>query len=200
MRLLARRLNKERKKQAKQIDILCNDLIAAQRDFIKRLDTVSFTANFYESIIGPTDLCGLLHTASELVQDEIPDVNAAFFLRRQETFELHVFESGPPNTLQKQDLETCFTAEVAANICKSNKTCSLDDMFAMGLEGNLVSLNKIAAATIPLGQLGSSLGFIFIYRPSQKKFTAEELKNVMAIAPGLSRAIQSCQVLSHSTQ
>ena len=56
LRLLIGKLNKERKKQAKKIDILCNDLIAAQRDFIKRLSTISFTADFCESIIGVSDL------------------------------------------------------------------------------------------------------------------------------------------------
>ena len=51
LRLLIARLNKERKKQAKKTDILCNDLIAAQRGFIKRLGTISFAADFYEAIV-----------------------------------------------------------------------------------------------------------------------------------------------------
>jgi len=192
-----KKLNKERKKQAKKIDILCNDLIAAQRDFIRRLDTISFTANFYKSIVGATDLGTLLYTAGKLVKDEIHDANVAFFLRRGDSFELHMFESRQPIALEKQDLENCFTAELVGNICKSNKVCTLDDMFAMGLQGNLVRLNKISVATIPLGQLGSSLGFVLIYRSSQNKLTADELNNIAAIAPGLSKAIQSCQVLLH---
>ena len=199
LRLLISKLNKERKKQAKKIDILCKDLIAAQRDFIKKLDTISFTANFYETIVGATDLSSLILIAGKLIKDEIPDANIAFFLCQADSFELHMFESNQPITLGKQHLENCFSPELVDNICKSNKICTLDDMFAMGLQGNLTSLNKISAVTVPLGRLGSSLGFILICRSSQNKLTADELNNVCAITCGLSRAIASCRVLSHST-
>jgi hypothetical protein len=198
LRLLISKLNKERKKQAKKIDILCNDLIAAQRDFIKRLDTIRFTANFYETITGTTDLSSLILTASKLIKDETAEANVTFFLRQGESFEMHIFESVQPILLEKQGLENCFTPELVDNICKSNKICSLDDMFAMGLQGNLTRLNEISAATIPLNQLGPSLGFILIYRSSQNKLTADELNNIAAISPGLSRAIASCRLFCHS--
>jgi hypothetical protein len=198
LRLLISKLNKERKKQTKKIDILCNDLIAAQRDFIKRLDTISFTANFYETIAGITELSSLILLASKLIKDETADANVAFFLRQADNFELHIFESTQPILLEKQGLENCFTPEVVDNICKSNKICTLDDMFAMGLQGNLTRLNEISAATIPLSQLGPSLGFILIYRSAQNKLTADELNNIAAISPGLSRAIASCRVLCQS--
>jgi hypothetical protein len=198
LRLLISKLNKERKKQTKKIDILCNDLIAAQRDFIKRLDTISFTADFYETIAGITEMSSLILLASKLIKDETADANVAFFLRQADNFELHIFESTQPILLEKQGLENCFTPEVVDNICKSNKICTLDDMFAMGLQGNLTRLNEISAATIPLSQLGPSLGFILIYRSSQNKLTADELNNIAAISPGLSRAIASCRVLCQS--
>ena len=217
LRLLVSKVNKARKVQSKKIDILCNDIIASQRDFIKRLNTIGFTANFYESIVGATDLNSLLHTAGKLIKNEIPDANIAFFLRplrhspaspkhlaaasvsearRADNFELHLFESNQPITLEKQQLENCFTAELVDDICKSNKLCTLDDLFAIGLQGNLSVLNKTSVVTVPLGQLGTSVGFVLIYRgQSQNKLTAAELTNISAIAPGLSRAIQSCQVL-----
>ena len=198
LRLLISKLNKERKKQAKKIDILCNDLIAAQRDFIEKLKTISFTANFYEAIVGTTDLSSLFYTAGKLIKEEIPDANIAFFLRQQDNFELHLFESDHPITLEKQRPENCFTSEWVDNICKLNKICTLDDMFAMGLQGNLIGLNKISAVTIPLGLFGPSLGFILIYRSSQNKLTPDELNNISAVTRGLSRAIQSCRVLLHS--
>ena len=137
LRLLIKKLNKKRKKQAKQIDILCNDFIGAQRDFIKSLKTISFIANFYESIIGITDLNSLLCTAVKLIKEENTDANVTFFLRQSDNFELYMFESEQPITLEKQHLENSFTAELMDNICKSNKICTLDDMFAMGMQGNL---------------------------------------------------------------
>jgi hypothetical protein len=197
VRLLIRRLNRERKKQAKKIDILCNDLIAAQRDFIRKLDSIGFAANFYESIVGLDDLSALFYAAGRLVRDEIPDTNVAFFVRWQDTFELHMSESSRPISLGKQELENCFTSELAGNICKSNRICRLEDMFAMGLEGNPARLNRVSAGAIPLGQRASALGFILVYRSSQNELTAEDLNKIAAIAPGLSRAIQSRQAVSH---
>ncbi len=79
LRLLIKKLNKKRKKQAKQIDILCNDFIAAQRDFIKSLKMISFIANFYESIIGITDLNSLLYSVVQLIKEENTDTNVTFF-------------------------------------------------------------------------------------------------------------------------
>jgi len=198
LRLLIKKLNTERKKQAKKIDILCNDLIAAQRNFIKRLNTISFVANFYESIIGTTDLSGLLHAAAKLIKAENADANVVFFLRQADNFELHMFESSRPIALDNQHLENCFSPELMDNICKSNKVCTLDDMFAMGLQGNLVGLNRISAATIPLGLLGSSLGFVLVYRPSENKLIPDEIGNISAVTCGLSRAIASCQALSRA--
>lgn len=198
LRRLFSKLNKERKKQAKKIDILCKDLIAAQRDFIKRLGTIGFTANFYESIVGMTDLSALLYTAAKLIRKQIADLSVAFFLRKQDNFELHLFGSERPIVLEKQGLENCFTTELVDNICKSNKLCTLDSLLKMGLQGNPAMLNKISAATVPLDQFGTSLGFILVYRSSENELTAEELDNISAVACGLSRAIQSCQVLLHS--
>jgi len=202
LRLLIRKLNRERKKQAQKIDILCNDFISAQGDFIKRLNTINFTADFYEAILGTTDLSSLLYTAGKLIQDEISDSNIAFFLLglpfQQDNFALYMFESDQPITLEKQHLESCFTPELVDNICKSNKLCTLDDMFAMGLQGNLIRISKISAITVPLRRFGSSLGFILIYRLSKNKLTPEELNNISAVTGGLSRAIQSCQVILHS--
>ena len=198
LRLLIRKLNQERKRQAKKIDILCNDLIAAQRDFIKRLRTISFTANFYEAITGTSELSNLILVASRLIKGETGDANVTFFLRQGENFEMHIFESDQPILLEKQGVENCFTPEAVDNICKSNKICTLEDMFKMGLQGNLTRLNEISAATIPLSQMGRSLGFILIYRSAQDKLTADELNDAAAISPGLSRAIASCRVFCKS--
>jgi hypothetical protein len=196
LRLLVHKVNKQRKKQAQKIDILCNDFIAAQKDFIKRLDTISFIANFYESIIGTGDLNELLYTAGKLIREEIANSNVAFFLRQTEGFKLHIF-GGNGEIGEQQHIENCFTAELVDNICKSNKLCTLNSLFAMGLEGNLGQLNKISAVTIPLSHLGSSLGFILIYRPVQNKLTETELNNVCAVTAGLSQAIASRRALCH---
>lgn len=196
LRLMIKKLNRDRKKQNQKIDILCNDLIEAQRTFIKRLGIINFAANFYESIIGTTDLNKLLYTAVEFFRAESEDLNVTFFLRQEENFELFMFESGLPASIEKQYLESCFTPELMDNISGSNKLCSLNDMFAMGLQGNPNELNKISAVTIPLGLVGSSLGFILVYRSSEHKITHDEIDRISAVLSGLSQAITSCRTLS----
>jgi len=198
LRLLFKKLNKERKKQAEKIDILCNDLIEAQRDFIRRLNVISFTAGFYESIIGAADLSSLFYTASQHIRWQTGDANIAFFLRKQDSFELCLFESDSPIALEKESLENCFTRELVDNICKSNQVCTLETLLTMGLQGNPALLNKISAATIPLGHGGTSLGFILIYRPSQNKLTPDQIAAISAITNGLSKAIETCQVFLKS--
>lgn len=200
MRLLIKKLNQERKRQAKKIDIICNDLIAAHRSFIRTLNAITFAADFYKSIMGTTDLGRLLHTASKLIKDEIGDVNVSFFLRQADSFELHMFESDKPIVLEKQRLENHFTTELVEDISKSNKLCTLEDMFAMGLQANLTELNIISAVTIPLDGLGLPLGFILIYRSSENELKVDELNKITPVTPGLSRAIQACQLISRSAE
>jgi len=202
LRLLISKLNKERKKQAKKIDMLCNDLIAAQRDFIRRLNTISFAADFYKSIIGIADLNRLLSTARKLIKDELANANISFFLRNTNSSTVpsglwDTPESDKSIASANKRLEKYFTNEVIENICKSNKMCSIDGMFAMGLQGNLVELNKISACAIPLGHLGQAVGFILVYRSSENKLTADELHKISAVTCGMSRALQSCQAPSH---
>jgi hypothetical protein len=117
LRLLVSKINKERKRQGLKIDILCKDLIGAQRKFIERLDTISFAATFYESIVGTTDTGGLFYMTSRLIREKIPNANVVFILRQAGNFELHLFESDQPIALDKQQLENCFTPEIVDNIC-----------------------------------------------------------------------------------
>lgn len=200
VRLLVKKLNKERKKQNMKIDILCNDFISAQRNFIKNLNTINFMANFYESIIGATDLNDLLCTTARLIKAEHADAHITFFLRQAARFEVYMFESKKPISFEKKHIENCFNPELMDNIWKSNKVCTLDDMFAMGLHGNLSGLNKISAVTIPLSRFGSSLGFMLICRSSENKWTPDEMSNISAVTGGLCRAIASCQALINTTE
>jgi hypothetical protein len=201
LRLLIRRFNKQRKQQAKQIDILCNDIISAHKDFLKAIKTIGFAADFYNTIAGITDLNELLCTAGSSIQKHTPDVHIAFFLITQagvegmqaDNFELHVFESEQEIALEERRVENFFTTESVINIAKSNQICTIDDMLGMGLQFSPAALEKISAAAIPLSTTGNSMGFVLIYRSSRKPLAPDELKAVAQIAPGLTRSIASCR-------
>ena len=196
VRLLVKRLNKVRRAQAKKIDILCNDFISAQREFIQRLEIISFTANFYESIVAMADLDDLLHTAGKLIKEQIGDANIVFFLRHAEGFELHLFENGNAIMFEHQRLERCFTSEIVNNVCRANKVCTLDSLLTMGLQASPAVLNKILAVTIPLGRFGTSVGFILICRLAENELSCEQVNKLCAVTPTLSRAISCCRSFS----
>ena len=195
-RSLIRRLNRIRHKQAKQIDILCNDMISVHRDIVKQLKSLNFSVDFYESLLGQNDLTSLLNTSAELIRHYITNSNVAVFLLDCEGFELHMVDEESPIEIDTGRLESFFTSEVVENICRSNRVCSLDDIFEMGFVGNLSDLSRISAAVIPLGSFGVGIGFILLYRSAENKITSDELQRLTTITPGLCRAIESCRLLS----
>jgi hypothetical protein len=197
LRLLIKRLNKERKRQASKMDILCNDLISAQRQFVRRLRSIGFTAHFYKDLLGTADLRTLLIRAGRLIKEELPGANVTFFLRQPEGGELRVLEDQKAIGLEDLRLEDCFTPELVDSICRSNRPCTLDELFGMGLEVNLKGVNRISVATLPLNDLGRPLGFVLIYRAAPHVLCAEDLERVGLITCGLSRAIRGCNVPLH---
>jgi len=194
LRLLVRRVNKQRKKQAKQIDILCNDLIGAHRQFIKRLDAISFAADFYQALVGHSDLGAVLDTAGAFIRAELPGATVAFFLGDPERFDLYLPGSAEAVTVGKDRLESCFTSELIAEICRSNSVCAMEDMLAMGLQGNPRLLSRLSAASIPLSQQGRSVGLVLIYRSCDAPLASEDIERIAAVMPALARAVSAARV------
>jgi len=200
LRLLVKKLNRERKRQASQIDILCNDLIGAQRAFVKRLNSVGFAAAFYKSLLGATDLRSLLVRADQMLRDELPGAGVTFFLRPAEGGQLRAVNVHETLTIDDQPLEDYFDPELVDSIYKSNKQCSMNDLFGMGLHGNLAELSNISLTTLPLANLGRPLGFLLISRAMPAALTGEELHKVDLITCGLSHAIAACRQPLHANQ
>lgn len=189
VRLLVKKLNRDRKTKAQKLDIICNDLITAQRSFMGTLSLLAFTANFYESIIGLSDLKSIFYCAAKLIKQQLGQVNVTFFLPRDNNFEVYVFEKQQPQTNQFNPAEY-FTPEVVDAVCQANEICRLDSLISMGLEVNPTILKKISASTVPLGSFGVSRGFILVCRCGENDFTATELNYLSSISTGFTRAIQ----------
>jgi hypothetical protein len=197
LRLLVKKVNRERKRQANQVDILCNDLVAAHREFMRRLNSVGFAARFYKDLLGVTELRTLLTRAGRLIREELPGAGIAFFLRQADGADLHVCDGEPIPGFQGRPAD-CFTPELVNNIYKSNQRCTVEDLFGMGLEGDRKDLNNLFLATIPLQDLGRSLGFVLAYRAAAHPLRTDELDKVGLIACGLSQAIRACGAALHS--
>jgi len=201
LRLLIKKLNKERKRQASKVDILCNDLVGAQRDFMRRLNHVGFAARFYKGLLGAPDLRGLLVQACRLIREELPGTRVVLFLRQAEDSEGRVYDDAElmagPEDLK---LEDCLTSSLAASICKSNRPCTMEDLLGMGLEGSREELKRFSTATVPLSDLGRSLGFVLLCRVAEHPLGSDEIEKVALVMCGLSQAIQGFGVPLHSRQ
>jgi hypothetical protein len=188
-------LNKARKRQAKKVDMLCNDFITAQRSFIKKLEIIAFAADFYESIVGTTDLQTLLQKANRHILNVADNSHIAFFLRNESGLEKHILDSSDVNASENHELPDAITDEVAQNICTLNKVCTVEELLTMGLQCSPNLLNKMTAVTIPLGKMGCSIGFILLYRNGKNSINNSEINNIYSITSGLSQAITSCKTL-----
>jgi hypothetical protein len=196
---LVKQVNKQRKKQAQQIDILCQDMVSIQRDFIKTLEIIDFSANFYKTILGITDLKRLLETAGNLIEEDISESTVSFFLRDENNFKMFLCNNNSDHkensTFEKDYLENCFTYEIVENVCLNNKICSLETLFTLGLQGSPAQLSQLSAITIPLHFFNTSAGFILITKSADKRLSSEQISRISGISTGLTQAVKKCQTL-----
>ena len=193
LRLLIKQLNKTRKIQAQKTDILCNDIISAHKDFLNNLKILSFTADFYESLAGVTELSVLLTTAAEYMKDHFVNSRLAIVLRLPHSFELHIPFSEKDEPKTNCWLADYLTDEIVQAVCKSNQVCTLDEMLKMSMQIPPAMLGKLTAAAIPLSRFGISMGFIIIWKNMPETVTENEIKCIQTITPGLTKAIQAAQ-------
>ena len=194
IRLLAKRLNQQRKKQAVQIDLLCNDIIKAHGDFIDSVRILSFAAEFYESLIGIDELDNLFYTAAHTIKRHLPDINLAFFINQPECFQIYAFDCDTSETPEQYRIEQYFNNELVTALTGVNKPCSLDELLQMGLQASPAVLKDISASTIPIAAAGSVSGFILIYQSSGQTLEPAYIKFLCPVGRGLSRAIRACSI------
>ena len=194
LRVLIKKLNKQRKQQASKIDILCNDMVSAHRAFLHRLQDIGFVAEFCRSLLGSTDLNHLLARAGRAIRQELPGTGVSFFLRQPDGCEIHAIEKDEALYQGHQGPEDCLDAELVDCICRSNRPCVREDLLGMGLETDSEIPAKFSLATLPIADLGRSLGFVLIWRPRPQVVTAEELRRVNQVMCGLARAIHGARV------
>jgi hypothetical protein len=194
IRLLVKHLNRRRKKQAAQIDLLCNDIITAHNDFLDTVRTLTFAGEFYESLIGVNNLDNLFCICACLIKKQIPDVNLAFFLSQPESFQLYAFDYSisENETDEAHRLERYFTGELVESITRANRPCEIDDLLQMGLQVSPSVLKGSSAITVPIAGNGPVAGFMFLYRYSSRDFDRRQIKLLCAVRRGLSRAIRTC--------
>ena len=194
VRNAVKKLNEIRHRQEKKIDILCNDMVGAHREFVDQLKVTTFSIGFYESILGVNNLQSLMNASTGFVRDNIAGSTVAAFLLDDDGFNLHMADDDYPIEVDQPRLEVWFTLKVVEAICRSRSICSLRDMLEMGLSvQDTTELSQISAVAIPLGRFGKGTGFILIYRNSGSELGEQDLQKLRSITSGLYQAIESTQ-------
>lgn len=196
LRLLIKTLNRNRKKQKRQIDLLCHDLIGAQRDFIQRLDTIGMAAGVYKSILGITDLDRLMQTITRQIAEVVPVAHISFFLRDSRTVR-HVSPEQAATAKQEQ-LDGLFTDEVIEAVCRVNQICRLDELLGMGLQVSPPLAGHLSVATVPLCQGCRCIGFILLTSPAGVPLQDDQLAKIEFVSSGLANAIVAIEKVSRS--
>lgn len=192
IRLLAKNLNRKRKKQAIQIDLLCTDIINAHKNFLDTVRALTFMSELYESLIGSINMDNMFHNCASMIQKNIPGSNIVFFINEQNRFQSYAFDFNVNETDEAHRLEQYFSGETVESIIRTNRPCDIDELLQMGLQINPAILKNISAITVPIATNGSVTGFILLYKYSSQCFDQHQIKLLCSIRRGLSRAIRSC--------
>lgn len=184
-----RTLRSRHEKQGRQIDILCNDIVSAHREFSLKLSRLNFAVSFYEALLAANDREEVLDIAVQCIRSHIDEASAAIFLLEDNGFNVHLADAGLSEATESHSFQDWFTRRLVDHISRTNRVCSLEQLLRMGLQGPPAILKTLSAAAVPLGRFGQGLGFIFVYRHAGRPLSAEELSRVAGIGSGLRDAL-----------
>jgi hypothetical protein len=193
LRQLVRKLGHIRRTQKKQIDILCNDILAAHGEFIKNLKNFRFAADFYESILGINNPDLLAKTIGEFFTNNLNDVNAAIVFIVSGQPQIHIYATNPNLEDIPSQISPYLTTRMVQLVCQSGNICTADELCKMGFFAGPAVLKKISLAAIGLNKAGPALGMIILYRAAEKPLSNSELAQASSIVGGLSTALKNMQ-------
>lgn len=195
VRLMVKALNKDRKKQARQIDLLCHDLIDAQRAFVRRLETISFAAGLYKSLLGVQTTEQLLRILVNEVQTLQPSMDVNLVLRQEEGCKIYPLET---TTRDEGHPVDAFDGPLVDAVCKANKTCQLDDLLGMGLSISPQKASRVQITTLPMPQGGRCMGLIVLTSPANVAAPANMIEQMTLVVSGISQAVLATEKVSRS--
>jgi len=200
IRSLIKNLNKQKRRQKKQIDLLCKDILASQKKFVHQLQHYNFTLDFYESVIGLTDIHRLLLTAEQKIKDHIPGICPAVFILESDMFNVHCTNDQKIDGFDPRKFLSSFDPNTVINISRCNTICTVEDMFALGLEANLNLISKINTYAIPLSGFGPAEGFILIWKNASQPIAQADLDRLATIAVPFAHSLRNCKKLANAIQ
>lgn len=195
VRLMVKALNKDRKKQARQIDLLCHDLIDAQRAFVRRLEAIGFAAGLYKSLLGVQDTEQILRILNNEVQLLLPSMDVNFVIRQTNGCKIYPLEA---TTRDEGHPVDAFDGALVDAVCRANKTCQLDDLLGMGLSVSPQKASRVQMTTLPLPQGGRCMGFIVLTSPANTTVPSGMVEQIALVGSGISQALLATEKVSRS--
>ena len=195
MRLMVKALNKDRKKQARQIDLLCHDLIDAQRAFVRRLETIGFAAGLYKSLLGAQNTEHVLRILVNDVQSLMPSMDINLVLRQDDRCKIYPLET---TTRDEGHPVDAFDGPLVNAVCRANKTCHLDDLLGMGLSISPQKASRIQMTTLPMPQGGRCMGLIVLTSPANATVPANIIERITLVVSGISQVVLATEKVSRS--
>ena len=195
VRLMVKTLNKDRKKQARQIDLLCHDLIDAQRAFVRRLAAIGFAAGLYKSLLGAQNTEQVLRILVNEVQSLLPSMDVNLVLRQDNECKIYPLET---TTRDEGHPVDAFDGSLVDVVCRANKTCNLDDLLGMGLSISPQKASRIQMTTLPLPQGGRCMGLIVLTSPANVTVSSNMIEQVALVVSGISQAVLATEKVSRS--
>jgi hypothetical protein len=169
-------------------------LIGAQRSFLHRLEDIGFAAEFYRSLLGCTDVEGILARAGRIIKQELPGTGVTFFLRQPDGCTVHACAPDESFHNEPQAPHEYLDPDLVESICKRNRPCTLDEFLDLGIHGDLAPLSRFSLVTLPLSDLGRSLGFVLIHCRRPQVLNLSDARRIGPVMRGLAQAVRAVRI------
>lgn len=193
MRQLVRKLSHIRRQQKKQIDILCNDILAAHGNFINHLKNFRFAADFYENILGINNPDLLAKAVGEFFNNNLNGINTASVFMVSGQPQVHLYATDANLEDIPSQINPYLTGRMVQMICQTGSICGADELCKMGFFAGPAVLKKISLAAIGLNKAGPAQGMLVIYRSKETPLTGGELAQAASVVGGLCTALKNMQ-------
>jgi hypothetical protein len=194
LRGLVHGVNRQRKIQARKIDILCNDMVGAHRAMLERLDNLAFAGRLHESLIGHSSAPDILTALSTVLASRFGECGVAVLLLELDGITLHDTHAGLSDEVA--GLPSYFTVENIRAICASTRTYSITELLTLPVEIPPMTAEHTTASAIPLKLAHNSMGIVLLYNEAERPLAPRLVSTTATAAPAIARALAAVRPVS----
>jgi len=188
LKKLVHNINRQRKVQARKIDILCNDMVQGHRSLLENLRHLAFASHVHESLIACCDADKVLKAVAETFGSNFCSRNTTLLLLEAGQVAVHTI-SGGPLAKEASELPTFFNAENIRGICRQNRSCLLPELLEIPVQIPPKLASQIAAAAIPLNFEHHPVGVLLFAGTNLHPIDEKLLRAASAAAPAIAKAL-----------